>query len=155
MCQLYIQLFTEIVTYLRIFCSAQSKARISSSLRQVWAKRLKWKRLAEKFYSSWAESIAEAARRGGINEEELNWHSYQTLKKEIALHQRQHAAEKAKKKEMEKIHLPTSKQRGTLTGRTRDEKLKLSASRELNNGKAILRKVSDYFWFTIMWTLCS
>lgn len=123
--------------------SAQSKARISSSLRQLWAKRLKGKRSAEKFYSSWAESIAEAARRGGINEEELNWDSYQTLKEEIASRQLQHAAEKAKEKKMKKIHLPTSKQRGTSSGRTRDEKLKLATLRELNNRKARLRKIHE------------
>ncbi|KAL2906124.1 Uncharacterized protein RDABS01_004834 [Bienertia sinuspersici] len=55
------------------------------------------------FYSSWAESIAEAARRGGTDEEQLDWDSYERLKVEIALQRFQVNEEKAKEKKMKRI----------------------------------------------------
>ncbi|KAJ4977433.1 hypothetical protein NE237_002539 [Protea cynaroides] len=81
----------------------QSKARIGFAQRQVWAKRLKWKRLKEKFYMKWADGIAEAARRGGNGEQELDWDSYDKIKTEIALQQLQWAADKAKAKELSTV----------------------------------------------------
>ncbi|KAJ4975413.1 hypothetical protein NE237_000519 [Protea cynaroides] len=81
----------------------QSKARIGFAQRQIWAKRLKWKRLKEKFYMKWADSIAEAARRGGNGEQELDWDSYDKIKTEIALQQLQWAADKAKAKELSTV----------------------------------------------------
>lgn len=83
--------------------SEQSKRKIGSSLRKLWAERLKLKRLKEKFYSSWTESIAEAARKGGIDEEQLNWDSYERLKVEISSRQLQWDEDKTKEKEMKKI----------------------------------------------------
>jgi len=125
------------------------------------------------------ESIAEAASRGGINEEELRWDSYHALKEEIALLQLQRAAEKTKKKEMKKIQaekrvqekaekmasqvrkkmnlkqeaVPTSKRRGRPRGRARDKNEKQSASSEFDNSKARLRNVSDYLLYHNVGTL--
>ncbi|KAK9674166.1 hypothetical protein RND81_12G215500 [Saponaria officinalis] len=78
--------------------SEQSKKKIGSSLRQLWAKRLKSKRSKERFYFSWADSVAEAARKGGINEDQLNWDSHEKLMKEIARRRHKHAEEKVKEK---------------------------------------------------------
>lgn len=67
--------------------SDQIKAKISSSLRYVWQKRLKSKRLKEQFLLSWAQSIANGARKGGSHEEELDWDSYDKIKQQLQHHQ--------------------------------------------------------------------
>ncbi|XAR56480.1 hypothetical protein NMG60_11036987 [Bertholletia excelsa] len=89
--------------------SAQTKARIRSSLRRLWCERLKVKRSKAKFLSSWAESIAEAARKGGSDQHELQWNSYDKMKEEIALQHHQWAAEQAKAKEMARIQASQAK----------------------------------------------
>ncbi|XP_010277763.1 PREDICTED: uncharacterized protein LOC104612140 [Nelumbo nucifera] len=83
--------------------SELSKARIGRALRRVWAKRLKWTRLKEKFYLKWEESIAEAARSGGDDQQELDWDSYDKIKAEMANQQLQWAADKAKARELAKL----------------------------------------------------
>ncbi|KAH9625718.1 hypothetical protein KSS87_007914 [Heliosperma pusillum] len=83
--------------------SEQSKKKIGSSLKHIWAKRLKLKRSKEKFFDSWAESIAEAAKKGGIDEEKLCWDSYEIQKNEIAFQRRQQNETKAKKMVIPKI----------------------------------------------------
>ncbi|KAL8141297.1 hypothetical protein V2J09_007318 [Rumex salicifolius] len=83
--------------------SDEVKTKISSSLRQLWGERLKCKRAKEKLFMSWSENIAEVARKGGVDEEELSWDSYEKLKREIALQNLEYAKEKAKAKERKKI----------------------------------------------------
>ncbi|CAK9134111.1 unnamed protein product [Ilex paraguariensis] len=90
--------------------SPQTKARIRSSLRQLWEERLKWKRLREKFSLSWAESIAMAAKKGGGDQQELDWDSYGKMKREMDLEQLQWAADKAKAKEIARIRAERSSQ---------------------------------------------
>ncbi|KAM7250225.1 hypothetical protein ACFE04_022108 [Oxalis oulophora] len=80
--------------------SDQTKARIQSSLRRIWGKRLKWKRSREKLYHSWLESIANYAKMGAKDEEELDWDSYEKMKQTIAAQQLQRAADKATAIEM-------------------------------------------------------
>ncbi|KAK9269661.1 hypothetical protein L1049_001439 [Liquidambar formosana] len=113
--------------------SDQSKARIRSSLRQVWGKRLNWKRLREKFFLSWAESIAKAAKKGGSDQQELDWDSYNKIKEEIALQQLQQAADKAKAKEMAKL-------RAERAAQAKAEKIaRLAEKRKEQEEKAKLR----------------
>lgn len=83
--------------------SDQSKARIRTSLRQLWAKRRKWKQLGERFFLSWLDSISEAARKGLNGQEELNWDSYEKIEQEMGLQELQRAAEKIRAKEMAKL----------------------------------------------------
>ncbi|KAL8147657.1 hypothetical protein AgCh_005108 [Apium graveolens] len=83
--------------------SNQTKARIRSSLRRLWDERLKERRAGEKLFISWASSIAEAAKIGGSDEEELDWNSYEKIKSEIEFEQRQWAADKVSAKEMVRI----------------------------------------------------
>lgn len=83
--------------------SAESKAKMSSSLRRLWGQRLKWKRSREKLFLSWVESIAEAAKTGGSEQQELNWNSYENLREELHLQQLQQAAEKKKARELAKM----------------------------------------------------
>ncbi|KAL3636909.1 hypothetical protein CASFOL_019208 [Castilleja foliolosa] len=83
--------------------SNQTKAKIRASLTSLWGTRLKWKRSREKFLQLWARSIATAAKKGGIDEQELDWDSYDKLKQEIALLQTERTAEKAKVKEMARV----------------------------------------------------
>lgn len=80
-------------------CSDQVKTKISTSLRRLWGERRKRKHAKEKLFNSWAEYIAEAARKGGVNEDELDWDSYGKMKREIALRNLEHAIERAKAKE--------------------------------------------------------
>ncbi|KAM3320637.1 inner centromere protein A isoform X1 [Capsicum chacoense] len=93
--------------------SNQTKTKIRTSLRKIWAERLKWKRSREKFFQIWAESIANGAKVGGSDQEELEWDSYEKIKREIALEQLQLAAEKAKAKEMARIRAERAAQRKT------------------------------------------
>ncbi|XP_062011548.1 uncharacterized protein LOC133728152 isoform X1 [Rosa rugosa] len=83
--------------------SVESKAKMSSSLRRLWGRRLKWKRSREKLFLSWVESIAEAAKTGGSEQQELNWDSYENIKEELYLQQLQQAAEKKKARERAKM----------------------------------------------------
>ncbi|KAF6153600.1 hypothetical protein GIB67_027467 [Kingdonia uniflora] len=83
--------------------SDEIKTKISVAQRQVWAKRLKWRNLVKKFYMIWAGSIAEAAKRGEHDQQELDWDSYENMEAEIALKQLQWAADKAKLKENAKL----------------------------------------------------
>ncbi|KAI5333082.1 PREDICTED: stress response [Prunus dulcis] len=82
--------------------SAESKAKMRSSLRRVWGQRLKWKRLREKYFLSWVESIAEAAKKGGSGQQDLCWDSYEKIHQELHLQQLQLAAEKKKEKAKER-----------------------------------------------------
>ncbi|KAF5728053.1 inner centromere protein isoform X4 [Tripterygium wilfordii] len=83
--------------------SDEIKARISSSLKKIWAKRLKRKRLGEIIFLSWAKSIAKAAKKGGTDQQELDWDSYDKQEQEIALQESQRAAGKVKAKELAKM----------------------------------------------------
>lgn len=82
--------------------SDESKARISSALKHVWGKRLRWKQSGENFLLSWSESIAKAAKDGGNDQQELDWDSYDKIKQEMALQRLQWAVDRAKVKEMAK-----------------------------------------------------
>ena len=88
------------ILFLSFFGSDRIKAKIGSSLRRVWAKRLKWKRSREKFFHSWAENIAEAAKTGGPGEQELEWDSYDKIKRILIQKQLHLAEEKIKAKEL-------------------------------------------------------
>lgn len=56
------------------------------------------KYLRERFFWSWADSIAKAAKKGGINQQELEWDSFDRLKQETVVQELQWVAEKAKTK---------------------------------------------------------
>lgn len=83
---------------------------------------MKWKRSREKFYLSWAESIAKAAKKGGSDQEELDWDSYDKIKEEIALQQLQWAENKKKAKELAKM-------RAERAARARAEKMAMLAEK--------------------------
>ena len=72
-------------------------------MKQIWAERSRSKRLKEKFTSLWSESIAEAARRGGSGEVELDWDSYDKAKQEIS------SEEKARTKKQNKMRAEEAK----------------------------------------------
>ncbi|RDX84182.1 hypothetical protein CR513_34806, partial [Mucuna pruriens] len=80
--------------------SDQTKAKISDSLRRVWHERLKSKRSMEQFLLSWAQNIANAAKKGGSGQEELDWDSYDKKKQQLELHQLLQAEEKGNEKLM-------------------------------------------------------
>ncbi|XXG85071.1 hypothetical protein AAC387_Pa11g0233 [Persea americana] len=115
--------------------SDQSKARISFALRRVWGKRLKWKRCQEKCYLQWALSIAEEARKGGCDQHELEWDSYEKIKAEIVREQLQWAEEKAKAKEMIKV-------KAERAAKVKAEKARLARERKEKKQKAKARAES-------------
>lgn len=115
--------------------SNQTKIKIRTSLRKLWGKRLKWKRSKEKFFQSWAESIANAAKVGGSDQEELEWDSYDKIKREIAREQLQLAAEKAKAKEMARILAERAAQRKTEKMQRLTERRKERAEKQKVEGK--------------------
>uniref|UniRef100_A0A803N0J0 Nuclease associated modular domain-containing protein n=1 Tax=Chenopodium quinoa TaxID=63459 RepID=A0A803N0J0_CHEQI len=118
-----------------------SKRKIGSSLKKLWAERLKRKRAKEKFYTSWAESIAEAARRGGVGEELLNWDSYERLKVEIAFRRLQWVEEKAKVKDMKRIRAEKKVQKRVQNvTRVAQKKLELKQKDELRAKKKAMSR---------------
>ncbi|XP_042042706.1 golgin subfamily A member 6-like protein 1 [Salvia splendens] len=79
--------------------SNQTKVKIRASLTKLWGRRLRSKRSREKFLQSWRESIALAAKKGGADQQELEWDSYEKFKQEAALEK----AEEAKRKELARV----------------------------------------------------
>ncbi|KAL1567233.1 golgin subfamily A member 6-like protein 1 [Salvia divinorum] len=79
--------------------SYQTKVKIRASLTKLWGRRLSSKRSREKFLQSWRESIALAAKKGGADQQELEWDSYEKFKQEVALQK----AEEAKRKELARV----------------------------------------------------
>ncbi|MED6159932.1 hypothetical protein PIB30_046831 [Stylosanthes scabra] len=82
------------------FHSEQSKEKISYSLRRVWQERLKSRRLGEKFLLSWKQCIANAARKGASDQEELEWNSYSKIEQQLELLRLLQAEEKKKGKKL-------------------------------------------------------
>ncbi|XP_038897968.1 uncharacterized protein LOC120085828 [Benincasa hispida] len=120
--------------------SDQVKVKISSSLRCVWGKRLMKKRLNETFFLSWMESIAVAAKKGGKEEQELDWDSYDKIKQEILHQDLQRVAEKTKLKVTRAENVKKKKVQGMVHKKEKGEdnsktkKLKM-CSRRRNGGK--------------------
>ncbi|KAL9249985.1 hypothetical protein AKJ16_DCAP14744 [Drosera capensis] len=63
--------------------SDEFKAKISFLHRRRWAEFRKWIRFSDGMFLAWAEIIAEAARKGEISEEELEWDSYDRIESKI------------------------------------------------------------------------
>lgn len=111
------------------FCSNHTKAKIGKSLRKLWAERLKWKRPRQKFLQLWNESIAVAAKQGGVDQEELDWDSYEKMKSEIAFIQW------AKEKEMASLQAEkTAKERMERKGRLAQKKKEQEEKAKLGGG---------------------
>lgn len=80
--------------------SDQIKEKISYSLRRAWEERLKSKRAGEQFFLLWEQNIANAAKKGGSGQDELDWDSYDKIKEQIEFHQILQAEEREKEKLM-------------------------------------------------------
>ncbi|XP_076886825.1 uncharacterized protein LOC143536795 [Bidens hawaiensis] len=115
--------------------SEQTKAKIRITITQQWKERLKIKRSSERFISKWAESIAKAAKKGGPDQQELDWDSYDKIEKEIALQQMQRSADVAKAKEMAQI-------RAEKRARAKAEKVKLTLKKRVAKVKGLAKKKS-------------
>jgi len=59
----------------------KTKESIRAAFKRGWEGRRQRLFLQEACFIDWKESIAEAARRGGDDEDELRWDSYEVLKK--------------------------------------------------------------------------
>ncbi|MCH86511.1 hypothetical protein A2U01_0007369, partial [Trifolium medium] len=80
--------------------SDQIKEKISYSQRRLWQERLKSKRVREQFFLLWEQNIANAAKKGGTGQEELDWDSYDRIKEQLVFHLILQAEEKEKEKLM-------------------------------------------------------
>ncbi|XP_024980684.1 stress response protein NST1 [Cynara cardunculus var. scolymus] len=113
--------------------SDQTKAKIRTTITRQWRERLKWKKSREKFISQWAESIANAAKKGGIGQQELDWDSYEKIEREIALQHLQRSADVAKAKEMAQI-------RAERRAKAKAEKAKLTLQKRMAKVKGLAKK---------------
>ncbi|RZR72601.1 hypothetical protein BHM03_00014888 [Ensete ventricosum] len=115
--------------------SDQSKSKISASLTKIWEERLKQKRLQEKCCLFWARIIAEAAKIGSLDQEELEWDSYEKMKADMVSEQIKLKEEKARAKEIAKL-------RAENVAKDKAEKVaKLAEQRKLRKEKAEARKL--------------
>ncbi|KAM6573956.1 hypothetical protein CsatA_022283 [Cannabis sativa] len=123
--------------------SDQVKAKIGSSLRRVWSKRLKWKRSRDNFFHSWAKSIAEAAKTGGHGEEELDWESYNKIKQEIVDKQFRLAEEKIKAKELAKMEKASQVMAKRMEKLARMRELREERIKEKKEQEKVKRKLNQ------------
>lgn len=79
--------------------SKQTKVKIRAALTKLWGRRLRLKRSREKFLQLWSESIALAAKKGGADQQELEWDTYEKFNEEVA----RQVAEEAKRKKLSRI----------------------------------------------------
>ncbi|CAL9083370.1 unnamed protein product, partial [Musa textilis] len=115
--------------------SDQSKSKISASLTKIWEERLKQKRLQEECCLFWARTIAEAAKIGSLDQEELEWDSYEKMKADMVSEQIKLKEEKARAKEIAKL-------RAESVAKDKAEKVaKLAEQRKLQEEKAKARKL--------------
>ncbi|CAO2827790.1 unnamed protein product [Amaranthus hypochondriacus] len=126
--------------------SEESKRKIGSSLKKLWAQRLQLKHSKELFYSSWADSLAEAARIGGVDEEQLDWDSYERLKVEMAFQRFQLDEEKAVEKEKKRIRaekkVQERKRKKNAELRDKKKRKKSSKTRVEKDGLAASSEIS-------------
>ncbi|CAN6444284.1 unnamed protein product [Victoria cruziana] len=80
--------------------SEQSKTRIGLALKKAWKRRLKRMCMQQQCCSEWQGIIAETARMGGINQQELEWDSYDKQQMEILQAELQVKAEQEMAKEI-------------------------------------------------------
>ncbi|KAG6502836.1 uncharacterized protein LOC121984124 [Zingiber officinale] len=105
--------------------SDQSKSRISSSLKKIWEERRKIKRLQAQCYTLWARTIAEAAKIGTDDQEELEWDDFEKMKADFMTQQVKLKEEKERAKVRVKL-------RAEMVARERAEKIaKLAEQRKL------------------------
>jgi len=62
------------------FCRAETKVKISEKMKALWELKNVARLVQESFIKDWKEVIAEAARLGGVQDEELQWGSYNAIK---------------------------------------------------------------------------
>lgn len=89
---------TEKYQLLLVF-SDQRKEKIGLALKRLWEKRLNHKRLQERCILAWAATISEAAKMGSIEQQQLDWDSYEKIKADIISDHLRWKMKKAKAKE--------------------------------------------------------
>jgi len=121
------------IYFIILSCSDETKEKIRKTITRQWRERLKLKKARERFISSWAESIANAAKKGGHGERELDWDSYEKIEKEIALQHLQRSADVAKAKEMAQM-------RAERRAKAKAEKAKLTLQKRMAKVKGLAKK---------------
>lgn len=107
------------------------------------------KRLNETFLLSWMESIAVAAKKGGKEEQELDWDSYVKIKQEMLRQELQRVVEKEKLKVMRAESVKKRKVQGRVRKKEKGDdnaktnKLKM-CSRRRNVGKRKAKEGEDF-----------
>jgi hypothetical protein len=67
--------------------SFESKEKIRCKLKNVWNRKRMNMFIEKMCIGEWREAIAEAARVGGLDDDELEWDTYKNLKHQIRLQQ--------------------------------------------------------------------
>ncbi|XP_071691909.1 uncharacterized protein [Rutidosis leptorrhynchoides] len=115
--------------------SDQTKAKICLTITRQWKERQKLKRSKEIFISEWAESIAEAAKKGGHGQQKLEWDSYEKIEKEIDFQRLKRSADIKKAKEMAQI-------RAERRAKAKAEKVKTTLKKRVAKVKVLAMKKS-------------
>ncbi|KAL5707563.1 hypothetical protein ACHQM5_018453 [Ranunculus cassubicifolius] len=84
-------------------CSTETREKMVMGQKRAWQKRYKVISNRNKFYSSWGDCIAESAKKGLLDQQILDWDSYEKMTSEIAFQQLHLAEEKGNAKKMAKL----------------------------------------------------
>eukprot|EP01018_Ginkgo_biloba_P000194 Gb_18962 [translate_table: standard] len=117
-----------------------SRARISASMKRGWYKRHEKKLLQKACIVEWGENIAEAARKGGDGDDELNWNSYEILKENM---NQEWLLDIAKKKVMKNSKLE-EKRRCKRASKSDNQKLKISEAIKTKWADPVYRQRVQY-----------
>ncbi|CAH2036556.1 unnamed protein product [Thlaspi arvense] len=123
--------------------SDETKEKLRALGKQAWVVRSRLKRLKDKLTSLWSENIAEAARKGGSGQVELDWDGYENAKQEILSEKLRLAEEKARTKEQTKVRAEEAAQARTEKMRRVAERTKVRAEEAAQARTEKMRRVAE------------
>lgn len=106
---------------------------------------MKSEKLREKFFLSWTKSVAELARKGGLNQKELEWDSYDKVKEKIIQQQLHCTVVKANAKRLAKIRaekaaLVKAEKTAKLAQKRREQEEKAKAREEAKRKASVIKR---------------
>ncbi|CAM6109987.1 unnamed protein product [Calypogeia fissa] len=108
-------------------CSEETKVKIRNTLRAKWDSKRRIRGYQETMLKEWKNCVAEAARVGGIGEEEMQWNSYSVLKKQMSeaseAKSRADRKERAEARQQDKDRVKSKR-----TVKSEEHRLKISAA---------------------------
>ncbi|KAH9626217.1 hypothetical protein KSS87_000096 [Heliosperma pusillum] len=128
----------------KINCNPETRVKIAAGVRMGWQKRREMLMLQETCLFDWQNLIAEAARGGFADEEELQWDSYDILSKQLQQEwlesiERRKSLPRPKEGAERKVKRKPRGEGSTNTSRKKSEKEKSSAN-NLNGSIQLLKR---------------